>query len=477
MAVQATFQSMGLRSENAVSANLLLENTHESNLVSDISKVDYLAGNLGRTHLRPPPRPFDVCRRRLCLWLPAPRRLRVPQRAPTLHNRRGQLCEEHRCADIYRCPREFGDGPRWHYSLQHTDGYSSHTCNPRQRRSIRATVSRIEYDTDKKAQAKWRELYPDTEPADLFVAKVEGRCVRNHYGRAASLLASLRTPAVGPRLRHLLYRLHTGFLGGSRPRGASGPPMRFRRISRARRPGLRHARRRAHDIGEYQQRWGPCLHMGAHKQSRVLCPNVGVQQGRIELRGGRDPQTHWWPSGRLCRLPERAFATHLLASRCTGPGLHSHRSLSVRLPRGRPLGEHGQRGGGGGLGPGSPPPGSARGTRSVCGPAARQAVEEPGREPWSMSCPGRPTAGLDIRRLVRAHDNRPGLGCLGPALQGKRGQRGGLEEGHRVGRGRLRVSRMPHLPGRHSGSQRGGCRAGAAPMLYQGRRCRHNLGS
>ena len=55
MAVQATFQSMGLRSENAVSANLLLENAHESNLVSDISKVDYLAGNLGRTHLRPLP--------------------------------------------------------------------------------------------------------------------------------------------------------------------------------------------------------------------------------------------------------------------------------------------------------------------------------------------------------------------------------------------------------------------------------------
>ena len=29
--------------------------------------------------------------------------------------------------------------------------------------AVRATVSRIEYDTDKKAQAKWRELYPDTE--------------------------------------------------------------------------------------------------------------------------------------------------------------------------------------------------------------------------------------------------------------------------------------------------------------------------
>ena len=46
-----------------------------------------------------------------------------------------------------------------------------------------------------------------------------------------------------------------------------------------------------------------------------------------------------------------------------------------------------------------------------------------------------------------------------------------------MGRGRLWVSCMPHLSGQHSGSQRGGYRAGAAPMLYQGRRCRHNLGS
>ena len=44
---------MGLRSEKAVAAHLLQENTHESNLVPDIARVDYLAGNLGRTRLRP----------------------------------------------------------------------------------------------------------------------------------------------------------------------------------------------------------------------------------------------------------------------------------------------------------------------------------------------------------------------------------------------------------------------------------------
>ena len=214
-----------------------------------------------------------------------------------MHNRRGQLCEEHRCADIYRCPREFGDGPdgTTRCNIQTNIVHTLATRDNAEGGAIRATVSRVEYDTDKKAQAKWRELYPDTEPAGLL-AKVD--VSRNPYGRAASLLASLRTPAVGPRLRRLLYRLHTGFLGGSRPGGARGPPMRFRRISRARRPGLRHAHRRAHDIGEYQQRWGPCLHMGAHKQSRVHGPNEGVQQGRIEPRRARsaNPLVAIWPT-------------------------------------------------------------------------------------------------------------------------------------------------------------------------------------
>ena len=36
-----------------IAYNVLFENTYDSNLVSDISKVDYLAGNLGPTDLHP----------------------------------------------------------------------------------------------------------------------------------------------------------------------------------------------------------------------------------------------------------------------------------------------------------------------------------------------------------------------------------------------------------------------------------------
>ncbi|MEW8689060.1 MAG: hypothetical protein AB2556_24840 [Candidatus Thiodiazotropha sp.] len=51
MAVQTTFQSIGLQSAKAVATHLLLENAYESNLLSDFAQVDYLAGNLVHTHL------------------------------------------------------------------------------------------------------------------------------------------------------------------------------------------------------------------------------------------------------------------------------------------------------------------------------------------------------------------------------------------------------------------------------------------
>ena len=53
MAVEVTFESMGIRSKKSTALHLLLENAYDSNLLPDISNVDYLAGNLGRTNLQP----------------------------------------------------------------------------------------------------------------------------------------------------------------------------------------------------------------------------------------------------------------------------------------------------------------------------------------------------------------------------------------------------------------------------------------
>ena len=50
-AQRATLAEMGLRAAKSIANHLLQENTHESNLVSDIANAPYLRGNRGRTHL------------------------------------------------------------------------------------------------------------------------------------------------------------------------------------------------------------------------------------------------------------------------------------------------------------------------------------------------------------------------------------------------------------------------------------------
>ena len=175
MAVQATFQTMGLRSDKAVAAHLLLENTHESNLVSDIARVDYLAGNLGRTHLRPLPGlktfiddvyVFGYLRREDCVVCGG-------RLSCTTGEGGAAKNTVHRISTaVYESVGKDPDGaPRGHIqtSIVHTIAARERTEGS----AIRETIARIEFDTHKKALAKWRELYPGSEPAGLFVAKVD----------------------------------------------------------------------------------------------------------------------------------------------------------------------------------------------------------------------------------------------------------------------------------------------------------------
>ncbi|MEW8688308.1 MAG: hypothetical protein AB2556_21055 [Candidatus Thiodiazotropha sp.] len=151
MAVQATFQSMGLRSEKAVATHLLLENAHESNLLSDISRVDYLAGSRGRTHL--PLLPglptfvddvyvYGYLRRENCVF------------------HRGRLScttgEDSSAKDIVAristAVRESMGAGRGYIqtSIVHTLAVQENCSS-----AIRETVARIEFDTNQKARNKW----------------------------------------------------------------------------------------------------------------------------------------------------------------------------------------------------------------------------------------------------------------------------------------------------------------------------------
>ena len=375
MAVQATFQSMGLWSKKAVSAHLLLENAHESSLVSDISKVDYLAGNLGRTHLRPLPGlptfvddvyVFGYLRCEDCVVHGGRLSCTTREDSSAKNTFRGYLPP---AADGTTCG--------------HIQTNIFHTLATRD--NAVGSAIRVSLQDRVRHQQKGAGEVARAVPGDRTGRSLRGKsgCVGNPYGRVASLLASLQMPAVGPRLLPLLYRLHTRFLVGPRPGCARVPLLRFRRLPRARRPGLRHACRRAHDIGEHRQRWGPCLHMGAHKQSWVQGLNEVVQQGCVELRGGRGPQAHWptMPTVGtcICAIPS------CIPMYRTGAALAS-KSLCTPAAGG-PLGGHGQGGGGGDHDPGLPLR-SAGGTRPVCGPATRQAVGEPGCVPRPVPCPG-----------------------------------------------------------------------------------------
>ena len=56
MSIQATFAAMGLRAKKSLVHHLLVENAYDKNLLSDISNVDYLQEDQGRTTLQPLPR-------------------------------------------------------------------------------------------------------------------------------------------------------------------------------------------------------------------------------------------------------------------------------------------------------------------------------------------------------------------------------------------------------------------------------------
>ncbi|EDO27264.1 predicted protein, partial [Nematostella vectensis] len=174
MAVQATFQTMGLWTGKVVAAHLLLENTHESNLVPDIARVDYLAGNLSRTHLRLEGLPtfvddvyvFGYLRREDCV---------VHGGRLSCSTGEGGAAKTtvHRISTaVYESLGKPPDGT----ARGHIQASIVHTIAVRERTegsAIRETIARIEFDTDKKALAKWQELYPENEPAGLFVAKVD----------------------------------------------------------------------------------------------------------------------------------------------------------------------------------------------------------------------------------------------------------------------------------------------------------------
>ena len=155
---------MGLQNEKAVAAHLLLENVYESNLVSDIAKLDYLAGNLGRTNRCP-----------LDALLPFVDNLYVfgylsREECDFQNGRLSSTSREKGSAKLVvaniAIALETALGKHCNTAIVHTvaDGKAESS-------TIRMTIARINKDTFHKAKRIWFGLHPGKEVAGYFVAK------------------------------------------------------------------------------------------------------------------------------------------------------------------------------------------------------------------------------------------------------------------------------------------------------------------
>jgi hypothetical protein len=173
MAVQATFASMGIRTKKSISHHLLVENAYENNLLSDISRVDYLANNRGRTHLRP----LDG----LPVFVDDVYVFGYLRREDTVETKGKVLCTtgefgfakkalSHVVLAIRTAMGNDVQDYHIHASLVHTIAYRNNGYTTGS--TIRATVANIEAKTNRAAKTKWMEIY-DKEPEALFLAKVD----------------------------------------------------------------------------------------------------------------------------------------------------------------------------------------------------------------------------------------------------------------------------------------------------------------
>ena len=163
---RATLASMGLRSERAVARHILEENTWESNLVPDISSLDYLAGHQGKTNLQPlerlPPFADDFF-----LYGPLQNNeiVRVRGQRPTCTT--AEEGSAKRVVSRISLAAQEVWNKNLHVSIVHTVARNS----PNSR--ILETVREIEAGEGYRTKLRWREIYPGAEEAAHFVAKVD----------------------------------------------------------------------------------------------------------------------------------------------------------------------------------------------------------------------------------------------------------------------------------------------------------------
>ena len=175
--IYKTFHELGLRTEKSIATHILLENAFESNLLSDISKVDYLANNKGRTHLRPleglstfvdDVYVFGYMRKEDGISYRG-RYSCAPSSMGTQDvGAAKQILRKISCA-VSETFSNYHNKPI-QPSIIHTIEKRHRECGG----TIQTTIEEIENQTNCAAKKKWLERYPEEKkPTGLFVAKLD----------------------------------------------------------------------------------------------------------------------------------------------------------------------------------------------------------------------------------------------------------------------------------------------------------------
>ena len=174
--MECTLQSIGLYSSTSIATSILLENVHDSNLVSDISSIPYLEGNLGETDLEPleglPPFVDDMYVFGFC--------------------RKEEIVCRGRSVSFDPETKAAGNMVRHIFALfldaipgkKKFDIAIQCTMRTDAKGSMRKTIEAIERTTNSKTRRKWLEMHAPEEEyveklekqhaiAALFVAKVD----------------------------------------------------------------------------------------------------------------------------------------------------------------------------------------------------------------------------------------------------------------------------------------------------------------
>ena len=167
-AQRATLAEMGLRATKAIANHLLQENTHESNLVSDIAYAPYLRGNRGRTHLAPIPGFPPFCddayfygrlQARDVVW--------VGKRVSCTTGETGSASlVVGRISNLAQEVWPRAEHKYIHVSIANTVGVGAGG-------KICETIQAIEAGSDGKLEREWRAQHDGADPIAYFVAKLD----------------------------------------------------------------------------------------------------------------------------------------------------------------------------------------------------------------------------------------------------------------------------------------------------------------